>query len=60
MILLTLLIIALFFFLFQPIKDGDLPPMDAMDSILPEYQYIFVDPDGKKRVVPQPEYDYYL
>ena len=45
------------FCVFQPIKDGELPPLDAMDSILPEYQYIFVDPDGKKRIVPESEYD---
>ena len=32
---------------FQPIKDGDLPPYEAMESILPDYQYIFVDPDNK-------------
>nr|XP_022315826.1 coiled-coil domain-containing protein 33-like isoform X2 [Crassostrea virginica] len=31
----------------QPIKDGDLPPYEAMESILPDYQYIFVDPDNK-------------
>lgn len=28
----------------EPIKDGELPPYDAMESILPEYQYIFADP----------------
>lgn len=31
----------------EPIKDGDLPPYEAMESILPDYQYIFVDPDNK-------------
>ena len=30
----------------QPIKDGELPPYDAMESILPEYQYIFNDPNA--------------
>lgn len=40
-----LVIIIIFFcFMFQPIKDGELPPYDAVESILPEYQYIFVDP----------------
>ncbi|CAL1535913.1 unnamed protein product [Lymnaea stagnalis] len=28
-----------------PIKDGELPPYNAVESILPEYQYIFVDPN---------------
>ncbi|XP_059175769.1 coiled-coil domain-containing protein 33-like [Physella acuta] len=28
-----------------PIKDGELPPFEAMEYILPEYQYIFVDPN---------------
>lgn len=27
----------------QPIKDGEFPPYNAMETILPEYQYIFVD-----------------
>lgn len=29
----------------EPIKDGELPPYNAVESILPEYQYIFVDPN---------------
>ncbi|KAK7113750.1 coiled-coil domain-containing protein 33-like [Littorina saxatilis] len=29
-----------------PIKDGEMPPYDAMESILPEYQYIFNDPNA--------------
>ncbi|XP_041364165.1 coiled-coil domain-containing protein 33-like, partial [Gigantopelta aegis] len=29
----------------DPIRDGELPPFDAMESILPEYQYIFMDTD---------------
>ncbi|XP_012936367.1 coiled-coil domain-containing protein 33, partial [Aplysia californica] len=29
----------------MPIKDGQLPPYDAVESVLPEYQYIFVDPN---------------
>ena len=29
--------------LFQPIQDGSFPSMDAMETILPEYQYIFHD-----------------
>nr|XP_011448979.2 coiled-coil domain-containing protein 33 isoform X3 [Crassostrea gigas] len=37
----------------QPIKDGDLPPYEAMESILPDYQYIFVDPDNKSGPRPQ-------
>ncbi|XP_061192460.1 coiled-coil domain-containing protein 33-like isoform X1 [Saccostrea echinata] len=37
----------------QPIKDGDLPPYEAMESILPDYQYIFVDPDNKSGRPPQ-------
>ncbi|BFZ18023.1 hypothetical protein BsWGS_21062 [Bradybaena similaris] len=28
-----------------PIKDGEMPPYEAVESILPEYQYIFVDPN---------------
>lgn len=40
-------------FCFQPIKDGDLPPYEAMESILPDYQYIFVDPDNKSGPRPQ-------
>ena len=28
----------------EPIKDGEMPPYEAMDAVLPEYQYIFVDP----------------
>ncbi|KAI8793726.1 coiled-coil domain-containing protein 33 [Biomphalaria glabrata] len=31
----------------EPIKDGELPPYDAVENILPEYQYIFVDPNPK-------------
>ncbi|KAL3875964.1 hypothetical protein ACJMK2_033859 [Sinanodonta woodiana] len=30
----------------EPIKDGEMPPIDAMENILPEYQYIFYDPKG--------------
>ena len=30
----------------QPIKYVELPPYDAMESILPEYQYIFNDPNA--------------
>ena len=26
---------------FQPVKDGELPAHEAMESVLPEYQYIF-------------------
>uniref|UniRef100_A0A0B7APK8 Uncharacterized protein n=2 Tax=Arion vulgaris TaxID=1028688 RepID=A0A0B7APK8_9EUPU len=29
----------------EPIKEGELPTFDAVESILPEYQYIFVDPN---------------
>ena len=35
--------------MFQPIKDGEMPPHDALETILPEYKYIFAEPD-KKRV----------
>lgn len=28
----------------QPIKDGEMPPYDAMETILPEYRYIFTEP----------------
>ncbi|XP_025091003.1 coiled-coil domain-containing protein 33-like isoform X2 [Pomacea canaliculata] len=27
-----------------PIKDGEMPPYDAMETILPEYRYIFTEP----------------
>ncbi len=33
---------------FQPIRDGDLPPYEAMESILPEYQYIFTEGDKRE------------
>lgn len=42
------------FYLLQPIKDGELPPFDAMESVLPEYQYIFVDPNQPRREPPNP------
>ncbi|KAK3089708.1 hypothetical protein FSP39_005805 [Pinctada imbricata] len=29
----------------EPIKDGEMPSYEAVESVLPEYQYIFVDPD---------------
>ncbi|XP_076459417.1 coiled-coil domain-containing protein 33-like [Babylonia areolata] len=32
----------------EPIKDGDMPAYDAMESALPEYQYIFNDPQAPK------------
>ena len=32
---------------FQPIKDGELPPHDALENILPDYQYIFTDPQQR-------------
>ena len=25
----------------QPIKEGEMPPHEAMESVLPEYRYIF-------------------
>ncbi|GFR81182.1 coiled-coil domain-containing protein 33-like [Elysia marginata] len=31
----------------EPIKDGEMPPYEAVESILPEYQYIFVDPNNE-------------
>ena len=34
----------------QPIQEGELPPHDALENVLPEYQYIFVDPDPKTTV----------
>lgn len=27
----------------QPIQDGEMPPYEAMERVLPEYQYIFHD-----------------
>ncbi|OWF56529.1 Coiled-coil domain-containing protein 33 [Mizuhopecten yessoensis] len=32
----------------EPIKDGEMPPHGAVDSVLPDYQYVFVDPQGKQ------------
>ncbi|XP_033747042.1 coiled-coil domain-containing protein 33-like isoform X2 [Pecten maximus] len=32
----------------SPIKDGEMPPHGAVDSVLPDYQYVFVDPQGKQ------------
>ncbi|XP_071130011.1 coiled-coil domain-containing protein 33-like isoform X3 [Mytilus edulis] len=31
----------------QPIKDGEMPPYEAVETVLPEYQYIFVDPNSQ-------------
>lgn len=61
--LLVLLSVWNCWFCFQPIKDGDLPPYEAMESILPDYQYIFVDPDNKSGPRPQqrpPAANYYI
>lgn len=40
----------------EPIKDGEMPPYEAMDAVLPEYQYIFVDPSNpnETRKAPSP------
>lgn len=40
----------------EPIKDGEMPPYEAMDAVLPEYQYIFVDPNNPNgtRKAPSP------
>lgn len=38
----------------QPIKDGDMPSHGAVDSVLPDYQYVFVDPQGKQHAGRQP------
>ncbi|XP_060074868.1 coiled-coil domain-containing protein 33-like [Ylistrum balloti] len=32
----------------EPIKDGEMPSHGAVDSVLPDYQYVFVDPQGKQ------------
>ncbi|KAJ8318783.1 hypothetical protein KUTeg_003874 [Tegillarca granosa] len=36
----------------SPIKDGEMPPYEAMETVLPDYQYIFVDPDSRKPNTP--------
>ncbi|KAK6170398.1 hypothetical protein SNE40_018803 [Patella caerulea] len=36
------------------LKDGELPPFDAMDSVLPEYQYIFQEEEGVPSTVGNP------
>ena len=34
--------------IFQPVKDDNgLLPYDAMESVLPEYNYVFVDPHAE-------------
>ncbi|KAL5018838.1 hypothetical protein ScPMuIL_004560 [Solemya velum] len=32
----------------SPIKDGEMPSLNAVESVLPDYQYIFSDPDGQR------------
>ena len=39
---------------FQPLKDDEMPSHDAMENILPEYKYIFIDPENKGPVKPGP------